>query len=145
MSWGIRITTLYLGFVALIVTLVVTCFGHKTELESKDYYARELKFQQQITAEQNTSGLSEPIGYQVMDRSVLIFLPEEILNENISGTVSFLRPSDSSKDKTIPLSVDKGGQQLLSADFEKGVYKMRILLKSGNKEYYKEAVINFNK
>ena len=46
MSWGIKITILYLGFVALILTLVFTCFGHKSELEYKDYYVRELKFQE---------------------------------------------------------------------------------------------------
>ena len=51
MSWGIRITIMYLGFVGLILTLVFTCFGHKVELESKDYYARELRFQDQINAE----------------------------------------------------------------------------------------------
>lgn len=144
MSWGLRITTLYLGFVALIVTLVVTCFGHKTELESKDYYARELKFQEQIIAEQNANALTEPIGYQVMERSVLVYLPAQILGETISGNVNFLRPSDSSKDKMFPLDPAKGGQQLFSEGFEKGVYKMRINLKSGNKNYYKEAVINFN-
>jgi hypothetical protein len=57
MSWGIKITLLYLAFVALILTLVFTCFGHKTELEYKDYYARELRFQDQIDAATNAANL----------------------------------------------------------------------------------------
>lgn len=144
MSWGIRITLLYLGFVAIIVTLVVTCFTHKSELESKDYYVKELKFQEQINAADNSNKLVHPITYKVMDRSVLLLLPKEILSDNISGTVYFMRPSDASKDKCIPLATDEKGIQMIDPGFIKGVYKMQISLKSGNKRYFKEAIINFN-
>lgn len=143
MSWGIRITTLYLGFVALIITLVVTCFGHKTELESKDYYARELKFQEQINAEENSNNLNQPISYELGEHAVQIVLPQEILSSDLSGTITFVRPSDSSKDKTIPLQVDGKGVQNIDAGFEKGVYKMKIFVMSAGKNYFKEAVIKF--
>lgn len=144
MSWGIRITLLYLGFVAIILTLVFTCFGHKSELESKDYYARELKFQDQINAEQNNNNLSEPIEYRILDRSVQVVLPKEIVSPDITGKIYFMRPSDSSQDKTISLATDKNGFQTINAGFVKGVYKMQISLTSGHKNYYKQAVINFN-
>ena len=144
MSWGIRITLLYLGFVAIILTLVITCFGHKSELESKDYYAKELKFQERIDATANCNRLTQPVTYRVMDRSVQIRLPEEILSGHPSGTVFFMRPSDSSKDKTIPLATDTEGLQMIDPGFVKGVYKMQISVRSGNKNYFKEAVINFN-
>src|SRR5690349_21386396 len=101
MSWAIKITTLYLGFVAIILTLVFTCFRHKTELEFKDYYARELKFQDQIDARANADQLQVAIGYVVRDRSVEIILPKEILAPGMTGTVEFMRPSDASKDKRI--------------------------------------------
>ncbi|MBK6834853.1 MAG: FixH family protein [Bacteroidetes bacterium] len=45
MSWGVRITALYLACVALIVTLVFVSANQDIELESKDYYAQELKYQ----------------------------------------------------------------------------------------------------
>lgn len=144
MSWGLRITLLYLGFVAIILTLVVISYGNTSELESKDYYARELKFQEQINATENTSRLAEPIRYKVVDRSVQIQLPKEILAGALNGTIYFLRPSDSSKDKSVPLAVNGEGFQVLDSGFEKGVYKMQISLRSGDKNYYKEAVINFN-
>jgi len=144
MSWGIRITLLYLGFVAIILTLVITCFGHKSELVSKDYYIKELKFQEQITATANSEQLSQPITYKVLDRAVQLALPKELLSHNLCGTVFFMRPSDSSKDKSIPLATDEEGVQMIDPGFVKGVYKMQISLKSGNKNYFKEAVINFN-
>lgn len=144
MSWGIRITILYLGFVAIILTLVITCFSHKSELVSKDYYIKELKFQEQIIAAANSEQLSQPITYKVLDRSVQLVLPKELLLHNLSGTVFFMRPSDSSKDKSIPLATDEEGIQMIDPGFVKGVYKMQISVKSGNKNYFKEAVISFN-
>lgn len=144
MSWGIRITLLYLGFVTIILIMVFTSYGHKTELESKDYYARELKFQDQINATENSNRLVEPITYKMMDRSVQIVLPKEILSGSLSGEIMFLRPSDSSKDKLIPLAVDEQGVQTIDPGFVKGVYKMQLSVSSNGKSYYKEAVINFN-
>lgn len=144
MSWGIRITLLYLGFVTIILIMVFTSYGHKTELESKDYYARELNFQDQINATENSNRLAEPITYKVMDRSVQIVLPKEILSGSLSGEIMFLRPSDSSKDKLIPLAVDAQGVQTIDPGFVKGVYKMQLSISSNGKSYYKEAVINFN-
>ena len=144
MSWGIKITILYLGFVGIILTLVFTCLGHKTELEFTDYYARELKFQDQINATANANQLEAPIDYVIRDRSVQIILPKQLMGDTISGTVHFLRPSDASKDKTIKLEPDEDGSQMIDPGFIKGVYKMRISFVNLGKNYYKEAIINFN-
>lgn len=142
MSWGIRITILYLGFVALILTLMFTCFGHKTELEYTDYYAREIHFQKQIDARNNAEQLTRPIEYSVDQQSVKILLPPELLSQDLSGNVNFLRPSDSSKDKTFELKLNEKGEQVL-AGFDKGVYKMNLSFSSQGKDYFKEAIITF--
>ena len=65
MNWGIRIAILYLGFMALILTLVFTCMNNGSELESRDYYARELKYQAQIDATSNANALEHPLDYVV--------------------------------------------------------------------------------
>lgn len=144
MSWGIRITVLYLAFVALILTLVFTCMGEKIELESKDYYAKELKFQNQIDATNNVSSLSVPIEHLVKDKTVELTIPKELLSADFKGEAYFFRPSDSTKDKTIALKPDANGKQLLSdAGFIKGAYKLKISIESNGKSYYKEDVIYF--
>lgn len=143
MSWGIRITVLYLGFVALILTLVFTCFGHKTELEYKDYYARELRFQDQIDASANAANLETPIDYQVKGAHVLIKIPKEILGAELSGKIIFLKPSDSSQDQTLQLNPDSEGKQIVNGShFTKGVYKMQIVFSSNGKSYFTENTIN---
>jgi len=143
MSWSKKILFLYLGFVGLILTLVFTCFGHKTELEYKDYYAKELHFQDQINAERNSNNLSVPIKYQVTGRSVEIIYPAELLR-GISGTIHLLRPSDSSKDMYLPVEPGKEGHQMVMGEkLERGHYKLRINVTSAGLNYYKEASIEF--
>lgn len=145
MSWGIKITILYLSFVTLILTLVFICFGHKTELEYKDYYARELKFQEQIDAATNAANLAEPIFSQVHTSHILIKIPKELLGSGLTGKIILLRPSDSSKDKVLELAPDEDGTQIINrSGFTMGEYKMQILFNANGKSYFKENIINLN-
>ena len=144
MSWGIRITILYLSFVVLILTLAFTCFGEKVELESKDYYAKELKFQDQLNATNNANNLATSIEHTVINKLVELVFPAEVLSPDFQGTVTFFRPSDSSKDVTLTLKPDSNGKQSISnSSFIKGVYKMQISFTSKGKSFYKEDIINF--
>ena len=59
MNWGNRILFLYLGFVALIITLVVVSFSQKVDLVAPDYYARELNFESEIVKMKNEAALVE--------------------------------------------------------------------------------------
>lgn len=145
MNWGTRITILYLGFVTLILVLAFTCFGQKVELESKDYYAKELKFQDQLDATTNANSLPERIEHTITERSVEIEFPKEILTPDLKGSIIFFRPSDSSKDRMIPIAPNADGKQLLNdKSFIKGVYKMQISFSSNGKNYYQEDIINFH-
>jgi hypothetical protein len=136
---------LYLGFVALILTLVFTCVGEKVELESKDYYARELRYQEQLDAINNLSGSSYTIQHQVNGKLVEVFFPQALLSSGVTGSINFLRPSDSSKDKLFALKPDASGRQVFGSDgcFIKGAYKMQISFTSKGKAFYKEAIVNF--
>ena len=143
MSWSLRITFLYLGFVALILSLVFICFGHKTELEYKDYYARELQFQDQIDATRNANALTQPIDYKIGTGSVEIIFPQQFVQNGVTGDLHFLRPSDSDKDLLVEIRPAADGiQHIPTNKLEKGVYKLRISAESQGKAFFKEAVIN---
>lgn len=145
MSWGIRITALYLGFVALILTLVFISSHQKVELESKDYYKQELAYQDKIDAIQNANNLSIPISYSVSGKSIVLTIPNDLNTNDFSGEVYLLKPSDSSKDLQLKLNPNKSGIITLNNQkITQGVYKMKITVKSGGKEYIKEEVVNFN-
>ncbi len=145
MNWGLRITIIYLGFVALILTLVFTCYGQTVELESKDYYAKELKFQDQINAANNANALTTPIAHEVKGKNVELVFPKELITAGIHGNVNFLRPSDSTKDRNVVIKPDAEGKQTIAGDgFTKGLYKMQISFTSAGKDYYREELIFLN-
>lgn len=85
MNWGAKITVLYLAFVAMILVLMFTCFGHPTELEYKDYYAREIKYQDQIDASTNANNLTAPIEYELQKSTIQISVPNELLGAGSTG------------------------------------------------------------
>jgi len=144
MSWGIRITILYLGFVGIILTLAFVCFGEKVELESADYYAKELKFQDQLDATENLNALPQSVSHVIRDRSIQLLFPQDLISGDFKGTVNFLRPSDASKDRMVQLAPGVDGIQMIDPGFIKGVYKMQISFSTLGKTYFKEDVINFN-
>lgn len=144
MSWGIRITLLYLGFVAMIVTMVVLTFRQNTDLEYKDYYARELKYQEKIEATSNEKALPQSIVHQVKDDALLLTVPMSFLTNGFTGELHFYCPSDASKDVLLPMEFDSQGQQLISRKaFKKGMYKLRMSWNMHEKNYFKEVVLNF--
>jgi hypothetical protein len=142
MSWSYKILILYLGFMGIILTLVFTCFGEKNELEAKDYYARELVFQEQINAAQNAKDLDTPIAHSVAGRTVTLNIPSLLLTADFKGEAQLFRPSDSSLDRMIGLKPDADGTCVITdASLVKGVYRIRISIVSNNTPYYKEEVI----
>lgn len=142
MSWGKKILILYLGFVTLILTLVFTCFGNKTELEYTDYYARELRFQDQINARENAAGLAVPIKHQVEGMELSVQIPHSLLTGDMTGQIELMRPSDASKDLNFTIDPDKNGRQLITVS-EKGPYRLRVNLSSAGISYFHEAIVRF--
>mgnify|MGYP003351831803 CR=1 FL=1 len=53
-NWGWRIVMLYGGFVVLILFLVYKTTTVKDDLVTPDYYAKELKYQEQLDKQKRT-------------------------------------------------------------------------------------------
>lgn len=142
MSWGIKITILYIGFVVLIVTMVAMTMSQKVDLVSKDYYAQELKFQDKIDQSNRANALIEPLNWMVSNGKIEINFPKEFKNQKITGTINLFRPSDASLDKKIAvLSMQNGKQIISTSTLKAGVYKIQIEWKVGDESFYNEGVI----
>ena len=127
MNFGGKIVILYLSFVGLILTLVFMSYGQKVELVSTDYYAQEINFQQKINATNNEKSLSgESITHSIIGSSVILKIDSALLSIDFKGTVTFFRPSDSSK------------------ELFHGAYKLQLSWTSNQKNYFKEEVIFIN-
>lgn len=141
-SWGYRIAALYIGFVLLILFMVVMAMRQKIELVTPDYYAKELKFQQEIDAKNNAGLLSANIQVELQQKTVLISLPDEFIGKEIKGEALMFRPSDSSLDIAFPLVLNADGKMLLQSDrFKTGLYKLTVKWAADGKNYQTEHTI----
>jgi hypothetical protein len=141
-SWGYRIAALYIGFVLLILFMVVMAMRQKIELVTPDYYAKELKFQQEIDAKNNAGLLSVNIQVELQQKTVLISLPDEFIGKEINGEALMFRPSDSSLDIAFPLVLNAEGKMLLQSDrFKTGLYKLTVKWADDGKNYQTEHTI----
>lgn len=141
-SWGYRIAALYIGFVLLILFMVVLAMNQKIELVTPDYYAKELKFQQEIDAMKNVGSLSANLRVELQQNSVVITFPEDMKGIEIKGEAEMFRPSDSSLDVTFPLEVNHEGKTILKSDkFKTGLYKLTVKWMADSKSYQSEHTV----
>jgi hypothetical protein len=145
-SWGIKITMLYTGFVILILVMVSMAMNQKVDLVSKDYYEQELNYQHKIDKTNRTHALPEQLSWQVNSHDLLLKFPKQFKGQNVKGTICFFRPSDETMDKTINfLSVDSSlVLNVNTAQLKKGIYKMQIDWEANKEKYYNESVLKFN-
>lgn len=142
MSWGIKITVLYTGFVILISSLVIISSSNKSELVAADYYEQELNYQQRIDAIANEKKLKTTIDYQLRDTCLVLRFPGAEAAEDFKGELLLFRPSDASGDLKLKLAFDAQGEQSIPKRLlRKGIYKMCLSWKNNSTVYYKERII----
>lgn len=140
MSWGIRIAILYGAFVAMIVFMVFRTMKENVDLVTPDYYQEELKFQDRIDRQNQSASLDQQPTVEVTAANIVIKFPAAIAAGNYSGTIRFYRPSDSSKDFSVPLQLDPSGKQTVdSGKFIKGLYEAQLSWSAGGKNYYNKC------
>lgn len=145
MNWGIKILILYLGFVALIITLVGMSMNQKVDLVSADYYEKELKFQERIDSENNFRLLNKTISCKVQDKMVVLEFPKEFMEKDIVGTILIYRPSDSSLDIQAAIDIDPSGLQKISLNkFKRGLYQVQMEWAMEGKRYFNEQNLFMN-
>ncbi|MFN4233530.1 MAG: FixH family protein [Bacteroidia bacterium] len=141
-SWGYRIAALYIGFVILVLFMVFLAMNQKIELVTPDYYAKELKFQQEIDALNNAGMLSANVQVEIQNNAVIIAFPEEMKNLEIKGEALMFRPSDSSLDISFPLELNTDGKMLLKSEkFKTGLYKLIVKWTTEGKNYQSEHTV----
>ncbi len=141
MGWGKKITFVYLGFVALIITMVVISMRQKVDLVSKDYYAKELAYQSDINKMANANKLQSKLKCTVVNNTIEVVFPEEHSDKAIQATAFIYKPSDNAADRQVEISTNDGRYVISTQDFLKGMYKVKIDWKVEGVEYQAESVV----
>ncbi len=141
-NWGWRIASFYIAFVAFMLFMVFKTTTVKDDLVAKDYYALELKFQEQIDKQNRANQLSEPVQWEVKQNEISIAFPKEVRGSDVKAKVVFYNPSDAKKDVSIEAVSDKDGVVALDkSQLQNGVYQMKIDWTAGGVNYYNEGTV----
>lgn len=139
MNWGLKITFLYLAFVAMILTLVFKASGEKVELVTKDYYAQELVHQKKMDAIRSGNQWKAQVAIAVTNGVLSIAFPDQLHVEK--GMINIYRPSDSALDKEFALDTDHASFETSTNGWPMGYYLVRLTWESEGKESIIEETI----
>lgn len=130
MNWGKGLTIGMVIFMSFIITLTTIMMRKSSDLESEDYYSREVNYEQEIQAQRNAN-LQEKIAVNHDEEYVVLTIPETL---NVPGVkVLFIRPNDKLLDKEFQF---EGTKTLLISkkELKEGRYKLEITYQLENKD-----------
>ena len=138
MNWGHKITIVFIGFAALIGTMVYKCTQQQYDLVSEDYYNQELKYQDKIDGSKQAATIS-PVTISQTTSDVIIKMPGELKGETVEGEVWLYCASKAADDVKLPLNVGYDGMMHINKNkMAASNYIAKITWSSDNKNYYKE-------
>jgi len=143
-SWPLGIGIIYGLFVVFLLIYLVYANLNSVDLVTKDYYAKDLKYQQQIDRQDRTSGLESGMTWQYFERSQTVQLqfPSNIDPAQISGKIVFFRPSDAQLDNSVSINPNIDSIQKIDVGkLTQGMWRLKIFWKVGNTDYYNEGVV----
>ncbi|MDP2304244.1 MAG: FixH family protein [Ignavibacteria bacterium] len=145
LSWGTGIAIFIIGFLILNVIFVFFAFGEKVDLVTDNYYAQELKYQEEIDKQNKTASLDTQIQFITSESSLSFKFPPQLLSNEIKGEVHFYRPSNSTYDKIFPLELNSSGEFVIPTNsFKKGFWKIKLNWEYDSEKFFKEEKIFIN-
>ncbi len=143
-NWGTGIVLAFIGFISFIMYFIITMnvddkYSH--DLVSEDYYADELKYQNDIDKLNNAKKLSENISYKKSPEGLIIKFPETFDYKNITGKVFLYRPSNKQLDFDTAISLSKSNLLIPDKRLVDGRWNIKIDWQyKGNSYLFKESI-----
>ncbi|MCP4552714.1 MAG: hypothetical protein GY834_11890 [Bacteroidetes bacterium] len=145
-NWGTKLLIAIISFMSLIIVLAVFSMKQSFFLVEKDYYPKGLEYQQKIKKTENAQKAGELIMIKNKGSELLISFPSLFDLNQLEGNLFFYRPSDGTKDITIPILVDSLGLMICSTqNLENGKYILKFDYKVNDKEYFQEETVFIQK
>jgi hypothetical protein len=99
MNWGKGIIITMAAFMSFILFMVFTLMSKSTDLESEDYYKKEIEYEQETNALKNASQLKENAKINLTEEFVVVVLPTKEQVSNVQ--IALFRPNNKKKDKLL--------------------------------------------
>lgn len=127
--------TLFIGF---ITVMVIGFFSHSVDLESEDYYQREIAYESEIVSMNNANQLVDKPTIQINPSHLVVQLNSE---RNYTSVHLWLkRPDDSQADQQFDIR-DTRTFTLSTDDLRKGKYDLELSYIVDGKNYLQKQSI----
>ncbi|QMU26660.1 FixH family protein [Adhaeribacter radiodurans] len=137
--WPKFIIAAFILFAFFIGYMVRLAMQTDVDLVSKDYYKKEIAYQQHLNQVKETNNLSGEVTIvqaAAAEQLSLVF-PEVFTPQKITGSIHFFRPSDAKLDFEVPVQLNNDRQQHISTErLTKGLWRVQINWQAANKNYY---------
>ena len=97
MNWGNKLLLTFIVFGAGMMYLVYRSVNTNYELVEKDYYKSELRYQQIIDGSNRANQLQSSVKIEQTSAGIILELPQEMKEKNISGDILFYCAYDQKK------------------------------------------------
>lgn len=146
--WPYAIIGYYVFFVGVVAAFIGFAVKQDVHLVRKDYYAAEIRYQEQLDQLNRTAQLGRDvvIEYSSKHRKLGIKLPETHLAKNPIGEIKLYRPNDPAQDKSIALKLENDGKQFVDVDnIDNGSWRVELKWNADGKDYLKtQKIVVFN-
>lgn len=130
-------------FILIMTQFMVRAYHNQESLVAEDYYAKEIRYQEQIDKLHNTRALDEAVRIQALPGRLVIDFPQAIIGQAITGELFLMRPSDARSDLRIPVTADANGRFSVDTSEQlKGAYSVQLEWQAGGTAYLTEDNIH---
>lgn len=142
MNWGNKLLVTFIVFGTGMGVLVYKSMNTTYELVEKDYYKKELRYQEVIDGSNRANALSASASLKQTDSGIVLQFPEEMKNQPVTGSVLFYCAYNQKQDKNFELKVNQDGSQVFNnTQITPGNYTVKIGWSSNGKDYYTEKTL----
>ncbi len=143
-NWGTGLTAVIVLFVVTTLSIVAYLVSLDFEMVTEKHYEEATQYQQHIERVEHTAALGNPVEIELQQNINMIEVrfPAELLEAHSEGTVELYRPSDSSLDQIVELTLDERGRQKISTqDLAKGKWRIKVSWTADSTNYFQEKNI----
>ena len=142
MNWGNKLLLAFLAFGVGMFYLVYRSVNTNYELVEKDYYKKELRYQQVIDGTTRANRLGLEVTIEQTDLEISIRLPDEMKEKKITGDIWFYCTYDEKKDRKFNLQTGPEGKQFIpKGELAPGNYTGKISWNDQEHDYFTEKYV----
>jgi hypothetical protein len=143
LNWGYKILIGYSLFVIGILFLGYKSTQLNFDLVEKDYYGKELKYQNVIDASGRATALGGILVANIQEGKLIIQFPDSLKGLTVKGLAYLYYPADAQKDLKKEFTTDKGLVEMELLTKTKGNYTLKLDIEKEGQKYYFEQKIFF--